>query len=395
MVLSFIKKEYVSNKIGRLAVIRFVTTIAAAMIGTIWALYLDSFFNSIILVGFFSAGLTLLSFIFYFLFIPIVEKKDKGKIYSFSLLAFSITYFLFAINSNFYFFVILAFALTIVGTLKVMSFGIMVNNESSRKLLSQNEGLIYVFANVAWLIGPLIAGFIASKNNLNIIFLLGAIFTFIAFFLFKFVKIKEPNTNSKIHLNPIKTFFEFFKNKDRVMAYVISGGVSLWLALLYVFMPLYIIRNNLSELWVGYFLAATVIPLILFEFYFSKLAGKIGFKKTFKIGFLLVSILTVLCFFVSNIYLILLLLVLANIGIAMIEPTSEAYFFDIIKGKQILQFYGPYKTAIDVNNFVVKIVASSLLIFLPFKFIFLLFGGFMFVFFLICFKMKDVIEARK
>ena len=59
MVFSFIKKEHISNKMGRLAVIRFVTTMAAAMIGTIWALYLDSFFNSIILVGFFSAALAL------------------------------------------------------------------------------------------------------------------------------------------------------------------------------------------------------------------------------------------------------------------------------------------------------------------------------------------------
>jgi len=48
-----------------------------------------------------------------------------------------------------------------------------------------------------------------------------------------------------------------------------------------------------------------------------------------------------------------------------------------------------------VNNFVVKIAASVLLIFLPFKFIFLLFGGFAFVFFLVSFKMRDVIEAKR
>ena len=395
MVLSFIKKGDVSDRMGRLAVVRLVSTIAAAMVATIWALYLDSFFNSIIKVGFFSAVLTLLSFLCYFLFIPLVEKKDRGKIFSFSLLVFSITYFLFAMSPKFYFFVILAFVLTIIGTLNVMSFGIMVRNKSSRKLLSQNEGLIYVFANVAWLIGPLIAGVIASKYNINVIFFLGAIFTLIAFFLFRFTRIKDQTKVFKVHSNPIKSFFEFFKNRDRVTAYILSGGVNLWLSLIYVFMPLYIIRNNLGELWVGYFLAATVIPLILFEFYFSKLAGRIGFKKTFKMGFLIVSVFTLLCFFVGNIYLILLLLVLANIGIAMIEPTTEAYFFDILKGKQVLQFYGPYNTTIDVNKFVVKIAASILLIFLPFKFIFLLFGGFMFIFFLVCFKMRDVVEAKK
>jgi len=330
MVFSFIKKENVSDKMGRLAVIRMVSTLAAAMVATIWALYLDSFFNSIVKVGFFSAALTLLSFLCYFLFVPLIEKKDKGKIYSFSLIAFSVSYFLFAINSGFYFFVILAFVITIIGTLKIMSFGIMVSNESPKKLLSQNEGLVYVFANVAWLIGPLIAGYIASKYNYNVIFFLGAVFTLIAFFLFRFTKIRDPSKVSRIHVNPLKTFFGYFKNRDRVFAYILSGGVNLWLSLIYVFIPLFIIRNGLSELWVGYFLAAAVIPLILFEFYFSKMAGKIGFKKTFKMGFLIVSVFTVLCFFVTNIFIILLLLILANIGIAMLEPTTEAYFFDIL-----------------------------------------------------------------
>ena len=64
-----------------------------------------------------------------------------------------------------------------------------------------------------------------------------------------------------------------------------------------------------------------------------------------------------------------------------------------MKGKEALRFYGPYNTTIDVNNFIVKIAASILLIFLPFKFIFLLFGGFMFVFFLVSFKMRDVVES--
>lgn len=395
MVFLFMRKENVSGSMGRLAVIRLVSAIAAAMVATVWALYLDSFFDSIVKVGFFSAALTLFSFLGYFLFVPLVERKDKGKIFSFSLIIFGVTYFLFALSPKFYFFVILAFIATIIDTLQVMSFGIMVRDKSSKKLLSQNEGLIYVFANVAWLIGPLIAGMIASRYNISIIFFLGGIFMLIAFFLFRFTRIKDSTQVSKVHLNPFKTFFEFFKNRDRVFAYILSGGVNLWFSLIYVFMPLYIIRNGLSELWIGYFLAAAVAPLILFEFYFSKLAGKIGFKKTFKIGFLIVSLLTVLCFFVTNIFIILILLVLANIGIAMIEPTTEAYFFDVVNRKDTLRFYGPYNTTIDVNKFVVKIAASLLLIFLPFKFIFLLFGGFMFVFFLVCFKMRDVIESEK
>jgi len=115
----------------------------------------------------------------------------------------------------------------------------------------------------------------------------------------------------------------------------------------------------------------------------------------FKIGYFLVSIIALACFFVSNIYVILSLLILASIGMAMLEATTEAYFFDILKRKEKYRFYGPYNTAIDAGNLIGKIFPSLILIFLPFKFIFLLFGAFMFLLFLISFKTKNVVELRK
>ena len=79
---------------------------------------------------------------------------------------------------------------------------------------------------------------------------------------------------------------------------------------------------------------------------------------------------------------------------AMLEPTTEAYFFDILKSSDRNRFYGPYETSLDVGGFVAKMCASTLLIFLPFKFLFLLFAAFMFAFFLVSFKVKDIVESR-
>ncbi len=59
-----------------------------------------------------------------------------------------------------------------------------------------------------------------------------------------------------------------------------------------------------------------------------------------------------------------------------------------------VDFYGPYNTRINVNNFIGKMLPAVLLLFLPFKFIFLLFSLFMFIMFLLCFKVKDIIEKN-
>ncbi len=383
------------TKIGKLSIVGLIISLSAAYINTIWAVYLDSFVNSIILVGVLSSVLTAISFLSYFFFIPLIEKSDKGKIFSYTIFLFIISYILFYLNHNFYLFIALAVFITILYTLRITSFGLIVRDNSKDSSVSSNEGIIYTFMNISWVVGPLVAGFVAAEYGINGVFLLSALFLTFGLILFRVFRIKDSKSKKRIDNNIFKNFIDFFKDKERVLAYILGGGVNLWWVLIYLFIPLMIIRSSLGELWIGYFLFGVAVPLILFEYVFSKWAGKHGFRKMFKIGYFLVSIIALACFFVSNIYVILSLLILASIGMAMLEATTEAYFFDILKRKEKYRFYGPYNTAIDAGNLIGKIFPSLILIFLPFKFIFLLFGAFMFLLFLISFKTKNVVELRK
>jgi MFS family permease len=92
---------------------------------------------------------------------------------------------------------------------------------------------------------------------------------------------------------------------------------------------------------------------------------------------------------------ILALLVLASFGAGMLEPTTEAYFFDIITKEQRDKFYGPYNTTINLNAFMGRIFAAIFLLFLPFKFIFILFGVIMFLFAIVSSRNKEIIESKR
>jgi len=389
------KGAYNFTNIAKLSIVGLIVSLSAAYINTIWAVYLDSFVNSILFVGLLSAVLTLISFLSYFLFIPLIEKSDKVKIFSYVLILFMISYILFAINNNFYLFLTLAVIITVLYTLRITSFGLIIRDNSKDNKVSSNVGIMYTSANIAWVVGPLIAGFVASNFGINTVFLLSALFLFIGLIIFRASEIKDLKNKNKSNNNLFKNFIDFFKDKERVFAYMLGGGVNLWWSFVYLFIPLMIIRSDLGELWIGYFLFGIAVPLILFEYIFAKSAGKHGFKKLFKMGYFIVSIISFTCFFVSNIYLILFLLILASMGMAMLESTTESYFFDILKRKEKYRFYGPYNTAIDIGSFIGKIFASILLVFLPFKFLFLLFGSFMFLLFLTAFKTKNVIESRR
>ncbi|MBU0760732.1 MAG: MFS transporter [Nanoarchaeota archaeon] len=254
---------------------------------------------------------------------------------------------------------------------------------------------MYSFLNLAWFIGPLIAGLLSEYFKISVIFGLSGIFVLISLVYFSFLRIHERKIRKRIDKNIVKIFFDFFKNKERVIAYCLGGGVNYWWSLIYIFIPLYIIKNGLGLDYIGYFLFSVSIPLISFSYFFSNLAGKIGFKRIFKIGFLIPCLASLVCFFVSNVYATLLILVLASVGLSMLEATTEAYFFDTLKGKEDLRFYGPYNTTIDVNHFISRVIGGVILLFFPFNYLFLFFSISMLGFFILSFKTKNINESRR
>jgi MFS family permease len=381
--------------IARIAIIGFIVALSSSLIDTIWAVYMNSFVNNIVIVGFISTGLTVIALLSYFIFIPLIEENKKSRIYILTLVMMAITYILFAINRDFYIFLILAVVFTVIGCLRITSFGLIVKDRSREKQLPRNEGFMYTFLNIAWVVGPLIAGYISERFGISTIFLLAAIFLIVSGFAFKIARIKDSHIKKRADKNVLKNFLEFFEDRGRVQAYVLGGSVGLWWILVYLFMPIYILNNHLNDLWIGYFLFAIALPLILLEFPFSKIPAKMGFKKVFRIGFIILFIISILCFLINNVYIVLGLFVLASIGMAFIEPTSESYFFEVVEDRDESRFYGPYNTTLETSHFIGKLSVSILLIFLSFRYVFLLYAFYTLLLIIFSFSIKNIILKRR
>ncbi len=366
MVISLLRHRFLT-KFRELNLVVLISSLSTAFISTIWAIYVYGFVQNESLVGTLSA-------------IPFFEKKDPTKIYSIALILNAILYVLFAINKSFYFFILISLIFVIVGVLGSTSFGIIIRKESGLKNLSKREGLVYTLSNTGFLVGPLIAGFVSDLYGISSVFLLAAIFIFMAFVAFKAMNIHEKVKIKKIDKNIFQNFKDFIKEKELLKSYSIGGGISLYWSIIYIYVPLYIIQQGLSKSVVGMFLFAVCIPLILLEYPIGKNVDRIGFKKFFFIGYGILAIGSFFVFFMPNIYYILILLVLTSIGAAFLEPTKEAYFFKIVpKGKE-KKYYGPFLTSNNVFSIIGKLVAAGILLILPFKFIFLALGGGMLIF---------------
>lgn len=381
---------FVSRSIFVLAFVNLFSALAIASISVIWAVYINSFVNNMALTGLISAGLSLVSVISYFLFIPIVQKSKKSQLFVYSLILLCITYLLFYFNHSLILFILLATFITILYTIRVSVFGIIVRDKSNDGELSENEGFIYTFFNLGWVLGPFIGGYVGSFFGNNYVFLLAFIFCFAGLIIFSFSKVKDNNQSKKINDKFFCNFFEFFGNKERVSAYFFRGGTFIWWALSYIFMPLYIVQNGLREIWIGYFLFAIAVPLITSEYLFSKMTRHYGYRKVFMAGFAIAFFFAIASFFAGDIFLIMFFLILASFGMAMLEPTTEAYFLKVSSRNSVNRFYGPFNTSVDVMQSIGKILASFLLFVLPFKYLFLLFAAFMAIMFFFTHQHKNM-----
>ena len=242
--------------------------------------------------------------------------------------------------------------------------------------------------NISFFIGPIIGGFLANAYTIKTVFSIAAIFPFLVFLLLFTQKGKTHNTRIE-KVNLFANIKNFFRNKNLLINYFISLGLMAWLTIIYIYLPLYMSKEGLSEKTIGLVLAFTVIPLVILEIPVTKLTKYFGYKKLFCFGFLLIALFGIATFFTNQIYIKLLFFILTNLGIAFVEPLKEAYFFETNKRSDEVNFYPIFKTSSDVGNLTGPLIFSTILLFTNFSIMFLVASILMLIFALISLTLKE------
>jgi MFS transporter, ACDE family, multidrug resistance protein len=359
------------HSIADMSAVNVITCIGLSLAFTFWAVFLRSFLHEDYLVGLATALFTLISLFANFYFVPLVQKSDEAKLFVYCLIYLMLGYLVYFITTNVWVFLLTAVGVMIAGVLRRQSFGILLRDNSSRKTISKNEGVIYTMTNMGWVLGPLVAGLIAAHYNVRQVFLFAGLFMFLAIIAFAFFRIKDNNHKKvKIDGNTWKILKHLITHKHLRKAYLVSMGLNIWWTTVYIFLPLFIMKH-LSEVWVGYFLFAIPIPLVLLEYLVGKYETKFSARKFFVIGYGLLTVIAVAAFFAPNVYWVLGLFVFGSIAAALIEPTRESYFFKLIPQKDEKEYYGPYMSSMQIGSLAGRFGFAIVLFFLPFNAIFL------------------------
>ncbi len=387
-----IRKFLIQDVIGKgpvaLAHLNFFIALSGALVTTIWALYINSFVNSASMTGLISGFLSIIAIISYFAFIPLFNRDDKRELFAASLAIFAIFYTTLYFLRDIYTVIFISILITVLHTIRITSFGVILKSNASDEEITEKEGLNWTFVNLGWVIGPVLAGYLANRLGIRPIFLAAAFLSLIALFIFYFTRFEKEEYSTR-KISTLSNFKEFFMNKKRFLAYVLTGGSSMWWAIVYIYMPLYMSSLGFGAKEIGYLMLGAAFPLILFEHGFSKISKKTGFRKMFFIGFAIPAIFAALAFFINIFYLQVTFIVLASIGLAMLEPTTEAYFLKVLTKEETARFFGPYSTSRDISQLIAKVIPALVLIILPFRFVFLSFFIFMALMAWISLAVKD------
>jgi MFS family permease len=369
------------------------TGLANAAFWTIFPLIVENVLGSEVFVGIFFSIISMIALGGSLLSTVILRRFSRVNVAKWSFLGCTFFILLFTLiiaQTHLYIFEIPRALFTLMGGI-VLS--LYIRDTAKAHKLGLAEGRYYLYANIGWLIGPIIGGYLALLVSRNAIFVFSALLYLLSFFIFQHQHVKQHHLiKHKKETQTITELFnnvkDFFKIKELWKVYGIAFGLNFWWAISCIYIPLYVMSQGFGDNVVGWVVAGGILPLVFFEKLIGKLADKHGLRVYMATGFLIIALITLFFNIISIVPIVLILMAVVNIGAAFIEPLQETYLFEIIKKKDEERFYGVYNTSDPLANIVGPLIASGLILVWGFQGVWYGSAGILLIFMLIALKAK-------
>ncbi|MFC1802146.1 MFS transporter [Patescibacteria group bacterium] len=253
---------------------------------------------------------------------------------------------------------------------------IFLENFSDDSKTGKIRGFYLTSINIAWVISPMIAGYLLTNGDYWKIYSISAILTLPILILIipNFKKFADPDYKKIPILNTLK---EVWENKNIYNVVCASLLLRFFYSWMVIYTPIYL-HNTMGFEWsiIGTIFTIMLLPFILLEIPLGTLADKfLGEKEMLTLGFIIISISTLSLSFLEtkNFLIWAVILFCTRVGASMIEIMTESYFFKNIDAKDtdILSFF---RMTRPLAYAIAPLIASAFLIFLDFKYIFLILG---------------------
>lgn len=318
---------------------------------------------------------SIFSLIFLILIPKLLRRYGNFKITLFLIILYFLNFLGLAFGQN-SIFVILCFMLSgALATTIYFNFDIFIEHHSLNNKTGNIRGLYLTSMNFAWLLSPWVAGTIAEEYTLKSIYFVSAIVMIpvIIIFLSGLKDFKDKEYKDFKLIETIRSIKNNKNIKNIIFSAFLLQTFYAWMA---IYTPIYL-NEYLGLSWgiIGIIFSIMLIPFVLTEVPLGYMADKkIGEKEILTTGFIIIAIATATISLIhtGNNYIILaIILFMTRVGAAMIELMNDTYFFKQINDGD-LNTINLYRTASPIAYIISPIIATIILLFIPFSYIFLI-----------------------
>lgn len=244
------------------------------------------------------------------------------------------------------------------------------------------RGLFITAASTAVVLSPIAIGFILGDTNFYWRMFAAAGASLIPFLALLTLKIKAKDiVTTKERLRLKDTFRCLTHSRDVVFGASAHLMLQLFFTWVAVYIPLYL-HTSLGISWaeLGWVFAIMVLPFVLLEFPIGYIADKwLGERELMIIGFIITAIATAcIALFTDGIVSLLLIAILVGtrVGAAIIEITTETYFFKHV-GSSDVNTISFFRMIRPTGSLIGPLIGSAALFFVSLQWLFVVLGGLM------------------
>ena len=244
------------------------------------------------------------------------------------------------------------------------------------------RGVSLVIYNIAYLIGPLLAGMILKNNSFELVYLLAGIFIIIMILVYardlEKVRFHSHHNGKSLWRN----FLRLSKNKDLFHGYLVSLALAFFFSWMAIYTPIYL-REFMGFGWdkIGAIFAIMHIPYIILDLPIGRFLDRCSCEREFiTLGFVVIGISTMALALIGSASFIFwaIGLALTRVGASFVQVGSESYFFKRVTDEDSDMIAG-FRNATPVAYIIGPLVATLFLSFASYNALFVILGAIMLV----------------
>lgn len=284
------------------------------------------------------------------------------------------------------------FVMTMVGSSLIgLTIDVFLERYTATKNTGSVRGLFLTVVNSAWILAPLLGGYVIDGDNYKSLYIAGLLFLIpLAYLITR--NLEHFHDPAYRHASLHSTLSKVLRDHDLRRLFSVNIIINVFYAWMVIYTPIYL-HNTIGFSWesIGFILTIMLIPFVLVEIPAGKLAdSKLGEKELMAIGFAVTGIATIALAYITgaSFWLWALALFMTRVGAALTEVMIETYFFKKVP-QEDANMLGAFRITRPISTIIAPLIVTIGLAFTDHRGLFVIFGVLCLSAIVITVKIKD------